>query len=133
MEETILPTYRLKPEDSEKFYPTRIKTISSQILAEIVANRKIDEVSLMNWSHASVEFENLANEIADSIKMKCLESLKMTRYKVIVTAYVGQKKDQGVIISSRCLWDTSTDNYVTVNFQNQHIWASVVVFGLYID
>ena len=129
----ILPTYLLKPQDDEKFYPTRIKDISYQVLSESMENRKLDEKCIKDWSHGTNDFETLTNEIADAIKIKCLESFKMTRYKLIVMVTMGQKKDQGVVISSRCLWDTSTDNYVTVYFQNQHVWSSALVFGLYVD
>ena len=59
--------------------------------------------------------------------------MNIPRYKVIVQVTIGQMKDQGVKITSRSLWDTLTDNYVTVCFQNEHIWASAIVFGLYTD
>ena len=59
--------------------------------------------------------------------------MNIPRYKVIVQVTIGQMKDQGVKITSRSLWDTSTDNYATVCFQNEHIWASAIVFGLYTD
>ena len=59
--------------------------------------------------------------------------MNIPRYKIIVQVTIGQMKDQGVKITSRSLWDTSTDNYATVSFQNEHIWASAIVFGLYTD
>lgn len=131
--ETILPTYRLKPMDDEKFYPTKIKTISSKVLTESIESKMIGEKSIELWFDNPYEFELLAMDIADTIKIKCFESYQMTRYKIIVIVTVGQKKDQGVMISSRCLWDASTDNYVTVSYENQLIWSTAIVFGLYVD
>lgn len=78
-------------------------------------------------------FETLSKDIADKIKEKIKCTLHIPRYKLVTQVTVGQMKDQGVRITSRCLWDTSTDNYATASFQNQHIWASAIVFGLYTD
>jgi hypothetical protein len=119
--------------DDEKFYPTKIKNMSYKVLTETIASKLIEDKPIAHWTEHPEDYETLANDIADAIKVQCLESFKMTRYKIIVMVAVGQKKDQGVAISSRCLWDTSTDNYVSVSFQNQQIWSTAIVFGLYID
>jgi len=79
------------------------------------------------------DFESLSKDIADKIKTKCKNTLNLPRYKLIVQVTIGQKKDQGVSITSRCLWDTSTDNYASVSYQDAFIWASALVFGLYIE
>jgi len=42
----------------------------------------------------------------------------MPRYKIIVQGTLGQMKDQGVRVASRCLWDTSVDNYASTTFSN---------------
>jgi hypothetical protein len=75
----------------------------------------------------------LSKDIADKIKEKIKSTLNIPRYKLVTQVTIGQSKDQGVRITSRCLWDTATDNYATASFQNQHIWASVIFFGLYTD
>ena len=46
---------------------------------------------------------------------------------------LGQMKDQGVRVASRCLWDTATDNYASVEYSNQHLWCSAMVFGVYTE
>ena len=51
----------------------------------------------------------------------------MPRYKIIVQVTVGQVKDQGVRVCSRCLWDTSVDNYASTNFENvSHFYGPTV-------
>jgi hypothetical protein len=50
--------------------------------------------------------------------MSCVAECNLPRYKIIVQSTIGQLKDQGVRVASRCLWDTSVDNYAAVNFQN---------------
>jgi uncharacterized UPF0146 family protein len=81
-----------------------------------------------------------------------LESLKETRYKVIVQTTIGQLKDQGVRVASRCLWDPNFDNYASTSFINvsrppnyypdlynisrtvqQTLYCSVLIFCLYTD
>ena len=130
---TILePTYHLGPNENEKFSPSKAKTIAKEILVGEL-DGKVDETSVENWADFGDELENLSKDIADKIKERCKQSLNIPRYKILVQVTIGQMKDQGVKITSRCLWDTATDNYATVSFQNQHIWASAIVFGLYAD
>ena len=128
----VLPTYRLGPEENEKFYPSKAKIIAREIL-EGELKEKIDERMVEEWGDCGEEFEALSKDIADKIKEKCKSTLRIPRYRIIVQVTIGQMKDQGVKITSRCLWDTSTDNYATVTYQNQNIWASAIVFGLYSD
>ncbi len=77
--------------------------------------------------------EDLTKDIAGKIRDHCKKVLKIPRYKLIVQVTIGQRKDQGVRITSRCLWDTSTDQYASTHYQNEHIWASALVFGLYTE
>lgn len=49
----------------------------------------------------------------------------------MVQTVVGQQKQQGVRVASRCLWDTDTDNYSTYTFTNDTLWCTVMCFGLY--
>mmetsp|Transcript_14308 Transcript_14308/g.30167 ORF Transcript_14308/g.30167 Transcript_14308/m.30167 type:complete len:146 (+) Transcript_14308:1072-1509(+) len=130
--EVFLPTYRLKPEENEKFYPSKAKLIMTSVLEEELRDR-IDEKSVEDWADFGDEFESLTKEISDKIKQKCKAELNIPRYKIIVQVTIGQMKNQGVSVGSRCLWDTATDNYASARFQNQYIWASAVVFGIYTD
>jgi len=129
----VLPTYILKPSEDEKFYPSKVKAIAEEVLSEEIGTDKVDEKWIEEWADFGDDFETLAKEIADKIKTRCRKTLHLPRYKLIVQATIGQMKDQGVCITSRCLWDTSTDNYASVNYQNKYIWASALVFGLYTD
>ena len=158
--EIVEPTYQLKPDESEsfpyllfvacfllnhpirvltlfvytdeRFYPSKAKLVAEEILKEELEG-KIDEKWIEEWQDFGDEFEALSKDIADKIKEKCKTSLNMPRYKIIVQVTIGQMKEQGVKLTSRCLWDTATDNYATVSFQNQHVWASAIAFGLYTD
>ena len=62
-----------------------------------------------------------------------LAALGFPRYKIIVQAVVGQQKQQGVRVVSRCLWDTDTDNCSSYTYNSDSLWATVMVFGLYVE
>mmetsp|Transcript_15132 Transcript_15132/g.31990 ORF Transcript_15132/g.31990 Transcript_15132/m.31990 type:complete len:106 (-) Transcript_15132:150-467(-) len=104
----------------------------TSVLEEELRDR-IDEKSVEDWADFGDDFESLTKEISDKIKQKCKAELNIPRYKIIVQVTIGQMKNQGVSVGSRCLWDTATDNYASARFQNQYIWASAVVFGIYTD
>jgi hypothetical protein len=50
-----------------------------------------------------------------------------SRYKIVVQTTVGQMKDQGIRIASRCLWDPTTDNCVSCSFGNVSLFFSIFV------
>ena len=54
------------------------------------------------------------------------ESLGKSRYKIVVQTTVGQLRDQGVRVASRCLWDPTTDNYTSCSFSNVRFVRMVV-------
>lgn len=45
-------------------------------------------------------------------------ALRIPRYKVVVQVTLGELKEQGIRVASRCLWDPSTDNYASAGFKN---------------
>jgi hypothetical protein len=92
---------------------------------------KVDEKWIEDWADFGDEFEDLSKDLCDKIKARCLQELTIPRYKVVVQVTIGQRKDQGVRVTSRCLWDTSTDNYACANYQNEHLWVNALVFGMY--
>jgi len=122
----------LKSEENEKFYPSKVKEIAHQVLRQEVDD-SLNEKNIEEWTEYGDDFETLSKHIADEIKNRCLKELNLPRYKLVVQVTIGQMKDQGVLITSRCMWDTVNDNYASVHIKNQHIWASVLVFGLYAE
>mmetsp|Transcript_10401 Transcript_10401/g.12820 ORF Transcript_10401/g.12820 Transcript_10401/m.12820 type:complete len:146 (+) Transcript_10401:28-465(+) len=127
-----LPTYILKPAEDEKFYPSQVKQIAERVLQQEL-DGKIDEKWIEDWMEYGDDFENLTKDICQKIKDRVRTSLNLPRYKIVVQLTLGQMKDQGVCITSRCLWDTANDNYASVSYQNEFIWACALVFGMYTD
>lgn len=56
--------------------------------------------------------------ISDLIREGMQELLWNTRYKIIVQTTIGQMRDQGVSVASRCLWDPNFDNYASSEYKN---------------
>ncbi|KAL9187238.1 hypothetical protein ACHAXT_001341 [Thalassiosira profunda] len=127
----VLPTYRTTPESHEKLNPSKARRIAQEIL-EGELKGKIDDKECEEWTDFGDSFEALSKSVADKIKERCKAECG-ARYKLIVQTTIGQMKDQGVKFTSRCLWDTNTDNYAVATFQNQHVWATAIVFAMYTD
>lgn len=122
----------MKPDPEEKFYPSKVKAVAEQVLKEELENDD-NEKCWKEWSDYGEDMEALTKDIADRIKHKCKTTLHIPRYKLVVKVTIRQSKDQGVHIGSRCLWDTSTDNYASCQYKNAYIWANAIVFGLYTE
>jgi hypothetical protein len=132
--ELLEPTYRTKPSEDERFNADKAKTIATEILErELDATKADADKQVEEWADFSDGFESLSKSIADKVKAKCREELHCPRHKILVHLAIGQRKDQGVSVISRCLWDTGTDNYASASYRNEAIWASCIVFGLYTE
>jgi tctex1 domain-containing protein 2 len=59
--------------------------------------------------------------------------LNIPRYKLIVQSVLGQQKQQGARVASRCLWDTDVDGYSTYYYQSDALWATVMLFAFYTE
>ena len=114
--EVVLPTYIMAPGENEKFYPSEVKRIAEKILKQEI-DSKVDEKMMEDWLDDGEDFEGMSKSIANLIKNEVKNTLNIQRYKVVVQVTIGQRKDQGVRITSRCLWDTTTDNYASISYK----------------
>eukprot|EP01036_Dinobryon_divergens_P025090 gene25088-33605_t len=119
----VLPTFRLEPDETERFYPSKAKAIADKIVSEELQNAAYDEEDAKIWSL----------NISDKVREAVYESLQKARYKVVVQTVIGQLKDQGIRVASRCLWDPNTDNYTACQFANATLFCTVMIFALYTD
>lgn len=81
------------------------------------------------------ESKNALSEVAEKVKAQIKEKYNATskRYKLIVSVSVGQRKDQGVRLAIRCLWNDVSDSYVTASYMNDVIWATMTVYAVYAE
>lgn len=121
-----------EPDDAERFSSSKVKTIANRVFQEELHGAQIDDKWVKDWSDFGDNFESLSKVIADKVKNKC-KAICLPRYKILVQVTIGQRKDQGISSTSRCLWDSNTDNYASVSYRNESIWASCIVFGIYTE
>ena len=117
------PTYILGPAEDERFYPSQVKAIAQAILDAELAGKEYDEE----------EAKDMSCGLCEMIKAKVKEECNMPRYKIVVQVVIGEMKDQGVRVASRCLWDANTDNYASASFPTPSLGATAMVFGCYTD
>ena len=118
-----LPTYKMGPDPDSRFQPNTVHKLANDVLFK----------NLSGVGYEDKEAKRLSLALSDEIKAKIRTTSISNRYKIIVQVTIGEKKRQAVRCTSRCLWDKSTDNYTTVNYQNESLWAVATIFGLYTE
>ena len=118
-----LPTYKMRPDPDSTFHKSTVHKLANDVLFN----------QLSGIGYEEKEAKRLCPSIADEIKRKIRNTSISKRYKIIVQVTIGEMKRQAVRCTSRCLWDKDTDNYTTVNYQNETLWAVATIFGLYTE
>ena len=75
----------------------------------------------------------MANSLAMKVRNVIQKSGAMKRYKLNVQIYLGEKKNQKVIILAKGWWDDYVDNYVTYTYQGDYFYCTCIVWGFYTD
>ncbi|XP_041357636.1 dynein light chain Tctex-type 5-B-like [Gigantopelta aegis] len=114
------PTYRMEP--SAKFQSHTVRNILKCTLDE-----RLEEFQY-NAKMAPTMSQVLTDEIKERTKQLCMD-----RYKIIVTVILGEKRDQGVMVTSRCAWEPKFDSYATYSYQNKTIFCTATAYGIYMD
>ena len=116
----IANTFRTEPEESKRFRCRDVKhTIDSVLTAR-----------LDGLSYDSEKCRILLPSIADEIKNK-VKLLGFERFKLVCIVTIGKLNNQGIRVTSRCLWDTTMDRMATSSFCSEDLFASASVFGIY--
>mmetsp|Transcript_6383 Transcript_6383/g.6600 ORF Transcript_6383/g.6600 Transcript_6383/m.6600 type:complete len:100 (+) Transcript_6383:247-546(+) len=72
-----------------------------------------------------------ARGLSDTIRNR-LKSLGYDRYKFVVQVLIGERRDQGVRMGSRCFWDSTTDNQASETYMNDHIFCVATAYAVYL-
>ena len=105
----------------EKVPVTTMKEIITIALSE----------KLQGATYDSDKSPETARALADVIRSR-LSSLPFERYKYIVTVVIGERREQGVRVGSRCFWDVGTDNQARETFLNDNIFCTATAFAVYL-
>ncbi|XP_038571598.1 dynein light chain Tctex-type protein 2B isoform X3 [Micropterus salmoides] len=85
------------------------------VVKECIRETVREQLSGMRYDPEQVP--ELSRSLADCIKGK-VKNAGFDRYKIVVQVVIGEQRGQGVKMSSRCLWDSDTDNYAEDVFMN---------------
>ncbi|XP_020309311.1 tctex1 domain-containing protein 3 [Oncorhynchus kisutch] len=113
-------TYRLGPK--QKFLPHLIQKKGEELM-----NQAFGELA---YDHDNCR--DVADKVAADVLAFCKEQV-FDRYRYVARVVVGEKKGQTVKIASRTLWDDEKDNFLTLNFENRHLFAVGMVFAIYFE
>ena len=116
------PTYRPTPIESQKFVSSKIQSIIEQIVTQQCSTLEYDDIQCKQQSI------DLCNLVKESVK-----KLKLPRYKLILQSVISENKQQGLCVSSKGLWNDTTDNYSTYTHKTNTCTVTVLVFGLYLE
>ncbi|GFO42628.1 TCTEX1 domain-containing protein 1-like [Plakobranchus ocellatus] len=112
------PTYRMEPK--RKFESTQVR----QCIQTILDSR------LERFPYNPKFCANMSRILSDEIKRR-VKAMNFDRYKIICSVTIGEQKGQGVHVTSRCAWDEKLDTFATYTFQNEKIFCTATVFGVY--
>ena len=79
-----------------------------------------------------VKAAQIAKQLADDLKER-VKALGYDRYKLVVQVTIGQKIGQAMRIVSRCLWDSTIDNFVSEYFENESLCCVCQVYAFYFE
>ena len=113
-------TYQLEP--NRKFEASKVKTIIDETLESHLKDEKYDPKSC----------RQLVKTLTEIIKGK-VKDLVYERYKVVCLVTIGQLREQGFRMGSRCAWDAKRDTFATSNFKNKSLFAVATVWGVYYE
>ena len=113
-------TYKLQP---DKKMPT--KTVEAAV-------ENVLREQFMNEAYESSRCKKNCQGICEFIKEK-VKALISSRFKLVVVVHVGEKKGQGVQITSRCAWNENFDDFVTVYFTNSTLFVQATIYALYVE
>ena len=115
-------------ENTYQLHPTKLfpHAKAEQMIAEEL------EKALEDVTYEPEQCMGLAMELSETLKTKA-KTLDAPRYKLVVLVQVGEKKDQGMKISSRCLWNHETDTFASASYKNRSIYAFAIIYATYFE
>lgn len=115
-------TYKLAPDHVYHFVPHKVQNVAQNVLEEILKDKEYDPTTV----------PALVKRIVEKTKERTKE-LKMLRHKIVVHAVVGERGEQSLKATSRCLWNDKFDSHTSAEYQNKHLFAVVTVYGIFFE
>ncbi len=118
----LVNTYRMEPKDGESFNASRVERLLQNIMDAYFVGEEYD----------AKQSGFLAKNLTDVIKNR-MKELKLPRYKYVCHVFVGENCGQSLQTATRCVWNTSTDNFASATFKSASLWAVANVFACYFE
>lgn len=119
---TFQPTYKLEPNNRFDSYGAQIYDTMARRIESRFQGVKYDSKLCGNESRL------LSDEIKEWIKEFGIE-----RYKIIVVVNIGEIDKTGISISSRAIWDSQFDTFISYEFRNASLFCVATVYGVYAE
>lgn len=116
-------TYRMEPNEDRKFRAgSKVHDATYSILESYLGDAIYD----------AERTPELTKDLTELIK-KRVKEMDFERYKLVVSLIMGEDTGQGLEMASRFLWNTNTDNYVTVTYKNGKLFAVATIYGVFFE
>ncbi|ESO89683.1 hypothetical protein LOTGIDRAFT_124873 [Lottia gigantea] len=116
-------TYRLAPETKERFNACQAEKVIKGVLDSYLGGEDYDS------KFCSKVVQDLSSIIKDQMKDLGFSH----RYKFICEVIIGENKNQGISMASRCLWGSDVDNYASATYTKGNIMCVATVFATYFE
>ena len=103
-----------------------------QAIEEVVGETLKDK-DVYDHNQATIWCQQIVEKVRERLKQPLSPGMNIDRYKLIVSAFLGEIKGQGIKIASKCLWDVQNDNFATYTFTNEYMFCTCMVFGIYFE
>lgn len=115
-------TYQMNPSDKQHFSSCKAEAMIREVL----------ETQLSGQAYVASKAPALVASLSERVKA-AVKGLHCERHKLIANVQLGPVKEQGMVVASRSLWDSSTDTSSTASYNNGKIFAIATVFAVYFE
>ena len=115
-------TYRMEPVNTS-FFADNVSGIIRTVLEDELKEKPYDCTTI----------PKLALTLSDRIKEKVKQMIDLPRHKLLSFVTIGEMKDQGVRVGSRCIWNPSWDRFASASYKSHTLFAVGVVFVTYFE
>ena len=112
----------MEPVEGQSFKSSEVKRVIKAVLERYLSKETY------NPSTTS----KLCKEITQQLRFE-IKELGFSRHKIICQLMIAEQKQQGVEVTSRCLWRDDTDSFESQTFANESLVAVATVHGVYVD
>ncbi|CAF1109472.1 unnamed protein product, partial [Didymodactylos carnosus] len=113
-------TFRMEPDDDRRIEIANVKRIGNLVVESAIKDYQYDP------NNAKLFTSRLSEQLRYHMKQ-----LPSNRFKYVIHVCMGQKQNQDLRVTSRCLWDLKCDRHVTIVKETKDCYLTVTIFCIY--